>query len=102
MPVVHNDKSKAKGFYDGGRQRRGRHAKCACSCFVLVGAGFAALGTYITGTVEVRVGDFTVANTLPTVNSPEQSVSRESEAAAKRKDTAEASMTRCWCQFQRA
>ena len=33
---------------------------------------------------------------LPTVTCPERSVSRESEAAAKRTDTAEASLTRCW------
>jgi len=57
---------------------------------------------FMAGAVEVRVGDFSVANTLPTVNSPEQSVSRESEAAAKRMDTEEASMTRCWCQFLEA
>ena len=35
---------------------------------------------------------------LPTVNGPELSVSRASEAAAKRKDTAQASSTPCWCQ----
>jgi hypothetical protein len=57
-----------------------------------------ALGTYVAGAVEVRVGIFIGANSLPTLNSPERSVSRESEASAKRKDTAEASLTRCWCQ----
>jgi hypothetical protein len=101
-PVVHNDKSKAKGFYDGEPKGRGRRAKRACSCFVLIAAAFAALGNYVTGAVEVRVGVFPVAKPLPTVNSPEQSVSRESEAPANRTDTAEASLTRCWCQFQRA
>src|SRR5215207_292721 len=37
-----------------------------------------------------------LATALPTVNGPERSVSRESVAAAKRKATAQASMTRCW------
>jgi hypothetical protein len=58
-------------------------------------------GAYLTGTVEVRFG-ILLANALPTMNGPERSVSRESEAYAKRRDTAEASMTRCWCQFKRA
>jgi hypothetical protein len=100
MPLVHNGKSKAKDIHDGGPKGRGRRAIRACSCFVLLALG--ALGAGVGGAVGVQVGDFSVAITLPTVNSPEQSVSRESEAAAKRKDTAEASMTRCWCQFQRA
>jgi hypothetical protein len=100
MPMVRNAKSKAKGFHDGGSTGRGRRAKHGCSWFVLV--ALAALGAYTTPAVEVRVGNFLIANTLPTVKSPEQSVSRASEAAAKRKDTAEASMTRCWCQFKRA
>jgi len=39
---------------------------------------------------------------LPTVTCPELSVSRASEAAAKRKDTAQASSTPCWRQFKRA
>jgi hypothetical protein len=52
----------------------------------------------VAGAVEVGFGIFLIANALPTVNGPERSVSRESEAAAKRTDTAEASMTRCWRQ----
>jgi hypothetical protein len=100
MPVVHKHKSKARDIYDGGSKGRDRRAKLVRSRFVLF--ALFAIGTYVAGTIGVPVGDFLVANTLPTVNSPEQSVSRESKAAAKRMDTAEASMTRCWCQFQRA
>jgi hypothetical protein len=100
MPEVHNRKSKAKGFHDGGSRGRGRRAKSSRSRFVL--AALVASGTYLAGIVGISVGNFLVANTLPTVNSPEQSLSSESEAAAKLSDTAEASMTRCWCQFQRA
>ena len=100
MPVVRNDKSQAKDFYDGEPKGRSWRAKRVCSLFVLV--ALVASGTYVAGAVEVRVGIFIVANSLPTLNSPERSVSRESEAAAKRKDTAEASLTRCWCQFKRA
>jgi hypothetical protein len=44
--------------------------------------------------VGVRIG-ISLAFALPTVNGPERSVSRESVAAAKRKATAQASMTRC-------
>ena len=100
MPVVHKRKSKARGFYDGGSKERGRRAKPTRSRFVLI--ALAALGTYVASAVEVPFVNFRVDATLPTVNSPEQSVSRDSEAAAKRRDTAEASMTRCWCQFHRA
>ena len=42
-----------------------------------------------------RVKDYTLASALPTVNGPQRSVSRESVAAAKRKDTAQASITTC-------
>ena len=100
MPVVHNDKSQADDFCDGGPKGRGRRARRVCSWFVLL--ALAAGGIYTGGTVEIGVGGFSLAYSLPTVNGPERSVSRESEAAAKRKDTAEASMTRCWCQFYRA
>jgi hypothetical protein len=100
MPVVRNDVGQAKGFCAGGSTGRGWRAKRACSWFVLI--ALAAVGAYVTGTVEVRFGNFVVAGALPTVNSPERSVSRESEAAAKLTDTAEASMTRCWSQFNRA
>jgi hypothetical protein len=99
MPAVHNEKSRAKDFYAGRPKGRRRRAKSACSWFVL--AALTMAGAYLTGTVEVRVGVL-LANALPTVNGPERSVSRESEAYAKRRDTAEASMTRCWCQFKRA
>jgi hypothetical protein len=103
MPAVRNGKSQAKDFCDGVRKGRGRRAKRVCSLFVPFAVAFAAAGTYLADTVEDKVGDqFSVANSLPTVNSPERSVSRESEAAAKRMDTAEASMTRCWCRFKRA
>jgi hypothetical protein len=100
MPVVCNEVSQATDFYAGGSRGRGRRARSARSLFVLI--ALAALGTYLTGTVEVRLGDIPFAIAIPTVNGPERSVSRESEAAAKRTDTAEASITRCWCQFKRA
>jgi hypothetical protein len=100
MSAVRNAKSRAKDFYDGGPKGRGRRAKSVRSRFVLF--AIAALGIYVAGAVEVRFGIFLVANALPTVNGPERSVSRDSEAAAKRTDTAEASMTRCWRQFKRA
>ncbi len=100
MPAVRNDKSRAKDFYAGEPKGRGRRAKFSRSCFVLLAA--VALGTYMFGVVELRLSIFLFANALPTVNGPEPSVPRESEAAAKRKATAEASMTRCWCQFKRA
>jgi hypothetical protein len=99
MPVVHNGKSRAEGFCDGGRRGRRRRTKFSCSWFVL-GAFVAAAATWA-GIVDVRIG-FRLAPALPTVNGPERSVSRESVAAAKRKATAEASMTRCWRQVSRA
>jgi len=99
MPELHNDKSRAKGFYNGGRRGRGRRAKHACSLFVL--AAVIAIGLIGAGAVEFGTRIF-VASDLPTVNGPELSVSRASEAAAKRKDTAQASSTPCWRQFKRA
>jgi hypothetical protein len=100
MPVVRNVKSRAKDFYDGGRRGRGRRAKFVCSCFVLaanlwLGASWADVG-------EVRFGVILLATALPTVNGPEHSVSRDSEAAAKRTDPALASITRCWRHVFRA
>ena len=100
MSVVRKHKSKARDIYDGGSKGRSRRAKSTRSRFVL--SALVALGICVAGAIGVPVGNFLVANTLPTVNSPEQSVSRESKAAAKRMDTAEASITLCWCQFQRA
>ena len=95
MPAVRNAKSRAKDFYAGEPKGRRRRAKRACSLFVLI--ALAALGTYLAGAVEVPFGIFPFANALPTVNGPERSVSRASEAAAKRKDTAAASITLGWC-----
>ena len=85
MPVVLNAKSRAEGFCDGGRRGRGRRAKLP------------AVAVTWTGIVDVRIS-ISLAAALPTVNGPERSVSRESVAAAKRKDTAQASITRCWRQ----
>jgi hypothetical protein len=100
MPVVRNGKSRAKGFCNGGRRGRGRRARLSlCSWFVL--SGLAAAGMTWTPIVDVRIG-ICLATALPTVNGPERSVSRESVAAAKRKATAQASMTRCWPQVSRA
>ena len=99
MPAVHNAKSQAKDFCDGGRSGRGRRARTSRSRFVLAIALAAGLiGTGIVG-FRVRIA---LATALPTVNGPERSVSRASEAAAKRKDTAHASTTRGWRQFKRA
>jgi hypothetical protein len=78
---------------DGGRRGRGRRAKvCACSRFVLhclLGIAAAWMGI---GDVRTVIS---IASALPTVNGPQRSVSRESVAAAKRKDTAQASITTC-------
>ncbi len=60
------------------------------------------LGTCLNATVEVHFDNFRVVESISKVNGPERSVSRESEAAAKRTDTAEASKTLSWCQFKRA
>ena len=93
MPVVRNTKSRAKDFSDGGRRGRGRRAKLGmCSRFVLR----CLLGIAVTwmGIVDVRTA-ISLGSALPTVNGPERSVSRESVAAAKRKDTAQASITTC-------
>ena len=59
-----------------------------------LGAVAATAATWM-GIVDVRIG-IRLATALPTVNGPERSVSRESVAAAKRKATAQASITRCW------
>jgi hypothetical protein len=93
MPAVHNNQSRATDFCNGGRRGRDRRAKLqACSWFVLATAG--VISTWA-GTVRLDIG-ICLANALPTVNGPERSVSRDSVAAAKRKDTAQASSTRCW------
>jgi len=100
MPVVRNAKSRAEGFCDGGRRGRSRRAKLhLCSWSALI--SLAAAAATWTGIVDGRV-NICVATALPTVNGPERSVSRESVAAAKRKATAQASMTRCWRQVSRA
>jgi hypothetical protein len=91
MPEVRNSKSRARGFYEGGARGRSRRAIVGCPWFVL-GNLFAAL-TYQTQTVRVQFDGAVLANAFLTVNGPERSVSRESEAAAKRTDTAEASLT---------
>jgi hypothetical protein len=93
MPVVRNPKSRAKDFCDGGRRGRGRRAKIStCSRFVLrCLLGVAVLWM---GIGDVRTA-ISLASDLPTVNGPQRSVSRESVAAAKRKDTAQASIRTC-------
>jgi hypothetical protein len=53
----------------------------------------------LAGAVELQIG-FSLAIGLPTVNGPERSVARASVAAAKRTDTAQASITPCWIQFR--
>jgi hypothetical protein len=98
MPEVHNFKSQAKDFYGRGRAERGRRAKTARSLFVLIALW--ASGTYVSGAVDVRLGRS--AEALPTVKGPERSVSRASEASAKRRDRAEASKTQSFRHFQRA
>ena len=99
MPEVRNDQSRAKDFQNGGWRGRVRRANRACSRFVLAAA--IAVGLIGTGAVELTVR-ISLAPDLPTGNGPELSVSRASEAAAKRKDTAQASSTPCWRQFNRA
>ena len=100
MPKVHKIKSGAKGFCEGRPKGRGRSAKTSRSRFVLV--ALVAAGAYVAGTAwefTVKIVDL---SDLTTVICPEPSVSRASEAAAKRKDPADASVTFCWRQFQRA
>jgi len=79
--------------------RRGRRRRTNRSWFVLT--ALAAVAATWMGIVDVRVG-ISLATALPTVNGPELSVSRESVAAAKRKATAQASMTPCWRYVSRA
>jgi hypothetical protein len=93
MPAVQNAKSRAMGFYNGGRRGRGRRAKGVCSWIVLAVFGLMGLSSADTGGIKVKVF---LAAALPTVNGPERSVSRASEAAAKRQDTAAASITLGW------
>ena len=86
MPVVHNAKSRARDFCYGASRSRARHANNGRSWFVLALA--ISLGT-------VRTGGFD----LQTVICLEPSVSRESVAAAKLQDPADASLTIWWRPF---
>jgi hypothetical protein len=77
---------------DGGRQGRGRRARIGpvhelFCCLLGVAVAWMEIG-YVRSAISL-------AFVLPTVNGPQRSVSRESVAAAKRKDTALASITTC-------
>jgi hypothetical protein len=100
MPVVHNAESRAEGFCDGGRAGRRRRSKLHVRSWFVLGGFVVALTAWMEN-VDVRIG-IRLATALPTVNGPERSVLRESVAAAKRKATAQASITRCWRQVSRA
>jgi hypothetical protein len=89
MPVVRKEKSRAKDFYDGAWKGRARFTKQLCSWFVLT------LGIAVSSTVQVDLDLQTVICQVP-------SVSRESGAAAKLKQPADASLTICWCPFEQA
>jgi hypothetical protein len=89
MPVVRNDKSRARDFYDGARKGRARRANAGCSWFVL------ALGMAMGTAVKVGVD-------LQTVICQEPSVSRESVAGTKLQHPADASLTIWWSQFKQA
>ena len=89
MPVVHNAKSRARGLYDEAPKGRGRPANSACSWFVL------ALGIAMNAAVVAGLD-------LQTVICDEPTVSRESVAATKLKQPADASVTIWWRQFKQA
>jgi hypothetical protein len=89
MPVVHKEKSRVKDFYDGAWKGRARTTKQRCSWFVLF------LSLAMSATVRVDLDLQTVICQVP-------SVSRESGAAAKLQQPADASLTICWCQFKQA
>jgi hypothetical protein len=89
MPVVRKEKSRAKDFYDGAWKGRARHTKQLCSWFVL------CFVLSMRATVQVDIDLQTVICQVP-------SVSRESGAAAKLQQPADASLTICWCQFKQA
>jgi hypothetical protein len=89
MPVVRKEKSRAKHFYDGAWKGWARITKQRCSWFVLI------LGLTVSITVRSDLDLQTVICQVP-------SVSRESGAAAKLQQPADASLTICWCQFKQA
>jgi hypothetical protein len=89
MPVVRKEKSRAKDFYDEAWKGRARFTKRYCSCFVLT------IGIAMSTTVRVHLDLQTVICQVP-------SVSRESGAAAKLQQPADASLTICWCPFEQA
>jgi hypothetical protein len=89
MPVVRKEKSRAKDFYDEAWKGRARFTKRRCSWF------FLALAIAMSITVQVNLDLQTVICQVP-------SVSRESGAAAKLQQPADASLTICWCPFEQA
>ena len=89
MPVVRNDKSRAKDLYDEAGKGRGRRANSWCSWFVLASA------IAVSATVLVRID-------LQTVICQEPSVSRGSVAGTTLQQPADASVTIWWRQFKQA
>jgi hypothetical protein len=85
MPVVRNDKCRAKRYCDGAAEDGGRCANTIRSWFVLTAFG---LGIAVTNTVGITFD-------LTTVICQEPSVSRECGTPAKLQHTADASWTIC-------
>jgi hypothetical protein len=96
MSVVRNKERRTSGICDGTPKGRGRCVNTVRSCFVfalLAGAGLA--NSLIT---EVRRCSLGAVDRIPVI-CHEPSVSRESVAAAKLQDPADASLTIWWRPF---
>jgi hypothetical protein len=89
MPVVHKLKSRARDHFGGTPSGRGRRANGSCSRFVLV------IAAAVSSAVEVNIDLQTVICQVP-------SVSRESVAAAKLQQPADASSTIWGLRFKQA
>jgi hypothetical protein len=90
MPVVHNDKSRAKHYCDGAAEGGRWCANTTRSWFVLFAFG---VGIAMTSSVRVEFD-------LTTVICQEPSVSRECGTPAKLQHPADASWTICWRPFE--
>jgi hypothetical protein len=96
MSVVHNTKRRANDICDGAPKGWARCADTVRSCFVLV----LLAGAYLSNNIVVGVSRCYLGAVDPmTVICHEPSVSRESVAAAKLQDPADASLTIWWRPF---
>jgi hypothetical protein len=85
MPAVHKVKSRAKDFCTEAAKGRTRYANTICSWFVLLALSFPGFHLNIAAS-GISPG---------VVSCPDLSVSRESTASSKRKDTADRSVKVC-------